>query len=124
MTRVYPSGGLLATKSVPRLLDAPGLFSTTTGWPSEPAIFSASERAITSIAPPVVAGTTILTTRDGYACAAASCAPSAAQSAAQSAASIHQFRIAMTASSRSCSAAIFRHHVVLYRDWNRSDTTH
>jgi hypothetical protein len=63
---------LLATKSVSRLFEAPGLFSTTTtGWPSGPEIFSATERAIRSIAPPVVAGTTIFTAREGHPCAAA-----------------------------------------------------
>jgi hypothetical protein len=47
------------------LFEAPGLFSTTTGWPSEAVILSASTRAITSMAPPVVAGTMIFTGRVG-----------------------------------------------------------
>jgi hypothetical protein len=33
-SRVYPSGGEAMTAWVPMLLPAPGLFSTTNGWPS------------------------------------------------------------------------------------------
>jgi hypothetical protein len=55
----------LATKSVPRLFDAPGLFSMTTDCPIEAVSLSPTIRAITSIAPPGVAGTTILIERFG-----------------------------------------------------------
>ncbi|MNV67943.1 hypothetical protein D3C71_1607680 [compost metagenome] len=55
------------------MLDAPGLFSTTTGCPIDTAIFSPTTRARVSMAPPGGAGTMILTGRLGYAaCAAAS----------------------------------------------------
>src|SRR6266852_3258435 len=52
-----------------------------TGWPSEPVSFSPRVRAIRSIAPPGVAGTTIFTGRDGYGCAGAALAPSASSAA-------------------------------------------
>ncbi len=34
ITSVWPSGSALATKSKPIIPPAPGLFSTTHGWPS------------------------------------------------------------------------------------------
>jgi len=46
-------------------LEAPGLFSITTGCPMDAVSLSPSSRAITSMAPPGVAGTTILIDRVG-----------------------------------------------------------
>ena len=46
---------------------APGLFSTTTGWPQASASLPASSRAVRSVAPPAGNGTTSLTGRVGNA---------------------------------------------------------
>ena len=62
---VWPSAGALATASAPMLPPAPGLFSITTGWPSERAICSPSVRAMVSIAPAGGNGTTQRIARDG-----------------------------------------------------------
>src|ERR1700704_1946267 len=52
-------------------LAAPALFSTTTGWPSRGASFSATTRAMASVPPPAANGTTRVTARLGQFCAAA-----------------------------------------------------
>ena len=49
---VWPSAADFATASVARMVLAPGLFSTTTGWPHAALSFSAIWRAITSMPPP------------------------------------------------------------------------
>ena len=66
---VWPSGSALATRPVPRLPPAPGLLSTTTGWPSAAASGSATRRAMRSGELPGGNGTTSLIGRDGQACA-------------------------------------------------------
>src|SRR5258708_8804049 len=66
-TRVGPSGALLATCSVPMLPEAPGRFSTTTGWPRRAPSRSATVRALVSVTPPAAKGTTSRTGRDGKA---------------------------------------------------------
>src|SRR5690606_12028348 len=71
---VYPSGLALATCAAPILPPAPGLFSTTIGWPRSLASDSPSVRAITSIAPPGGKGTIQVMGRSGYAAAAAEAA--------------------------------------------------
>ena len=43
---------IVATESVATMVFAPGLFSTTTGWPHMPVSFSAIWRAMTSMPPP------------------------------------------------------------------------
>src|SRR5215471_19916381 len=54
---VLPSGLARATTWLPMLPDAPGRFSTTTGWPSRGARRSATKRAIMSGPPAGVNGT-------------------------------------------------------------------
>ena len=54
---VYPSGGALATTSVPIVPPAPGRFSTRKGWPSACVSRSATVRPIRSDADPVAKGT-------------------------------------------------------------------
>ncbi len=49
---VYPSAGELITAWVPILLPAPGLFSTTKGWPSRSDRYWQIRRDSTSVAPP------------------------------------------------------------------------
>src|ERR1700679_109635 len=44
---------------------APGIFSTTTGWPSARAIRSLTTRATVSVGPPALNGTTTVMGRDG-----------------------------------------------------------
>ena len=58
---VWPSGALLATRSVPILPEAPTRFSTTTGWPQRSVSFWATIRAMMSVPPPGVKATTIRT---------------------------------------------------------------
>ncbi|MNL33178.1 hypothetical protein D3C87_1550730 [compost metagenome] len=58
-TSVYPSGLLRATSCVPMMPLAPGLFSTTTGWPRSMAICLPRLRATTSVMLPGGKGTTI-----------------------------------------------------------------
>src|SRR5882762_2932475 len=67
-TSVWPSGALLATCSVPMLPEAPGRFSTTTGWPRRAPSRSVTARALVSVTPPAAKGTTNRTGRDGKAC--------------------------------------------------------
>jgi hypothetical protein len=46
-------------------LAAPALFSTTTGWPSRAASFSATTRPMASVPPPAANGTTRVIVRVG-----------------------------------------------------------
>ena len=50
--KVWPSGVDLATKELPMVPLAPGLFSTTTACPKRGANFSAKRRANASVSPP------------------------------------------------------------------------
>ena len=50
--RLWPSGTARATTSAAMTPDAPGRFSTTTGWPSDSVSFCATMRARMSFAPP------------------------------------------------------------------------
>ena len=71
ITSMWPSGGALATASAPMLPPAPGLLSTTTGWPR--LAFSEKVRARMSGAPP---GGKVTTRRMGWrgkACWARAC---------------------------------------------------
>src|SRR5260221_7528188 len=81
MPRVWPSGGDLATYSVPTTVPAPGLFSTTTGWPHTSCIFADTRRPMMSVAPPGGNGTIRRTGRVGKVCAPAAKDASAAASA-------------------------------------------
>jgi hypothetical protein len=65
MSRVYPSGALRATNSVPIAPEAPGRFSTTNGWPNTELRWGAMTRAITSLLPPAPDATMILIGRAG-----------------------------------------------------------
>ncbi|MNL65648.1 hypothetical protein D3C87_1900050 [compost metagenome] len=56
---VLPSGAAWATASPPMLPPAPGLLSTTTGWPHDGEIFSEKIRARMSGAPPLGKPTTM-----------------------------------------------------------------
>src|SRR5690349_14991660 len=66
--------------SAPSVAPAPGLLSTTMGWPSALEAPSAAARAIRSLAPPAEKGTTRRIGLAGQACAAA---PLAARRAAR-----------------------------------------
>jgi hypothetical protein len=59
-TSMWPSGGLLATRSVPMMPVAPARLSMTTGWPQASVSFWPMRRAARSIAPPGEAGTTMV----------------------------------------------------------------
>ena len=63
--KVWPSGFARAISSTAMMPFAPGLFSTTTGWPSVWRICSAMMRATMSVAPPGAYGTRILTGLSG-----------------------------------------------------------
>src|SRR6266567_2362781 len=65
---VWPSALERTTKSIATLPEAPGLFSTTTGWPSLCARPSAERRPRRSVIPPGDVSTTSRTARFGYAC--------------------------------------------------------
>ena len=54
ITSVWPSGSDFATKSNPMMPPAPGLFSTTHGWPIAAGSFSQRRRESRSAAPPAV----------------------------------------------------------------------
>ncbi|MDT4823992.1 hypothetical protein FQZ97_572330 [compost metagenome] len=58
---VWPSGAALATYSDAIMVPAPGLFSTSTGWPRRLCSRSASRRDMMSAAPPGENGTTSVT---------------------------------------------------------------
>src|SRR5919108_3469292 len=79
---VWPSGAARATSAAPTLPAAPGLFSTSTGLPSETVSFSERMRPMRSSGPPAVNGLTSLTGFDGKACAAACSETSASSSSA------------------------------------------
>ena len=80
---VWPSAGAFAVASAAIVFDAPGLFSTTNGWPIEPWYLSASMRAMMSVPPPALAPTMIFTGRAGYVCAATVAAASISAPAAR-----------------------------------------
>src|SRR5574337_685698 len=83
---VQPSGGDLAATSTPSMPPAPGLFSTTTGWPQRSLSLSPRTRATTSSELPAGAGTTMRTGRGGHgvwASAASGSAASAGRSTTQ-----------------------------------------
>src|SRR4051812_16014977 len=52
MPSVYPSGAALATMSLPIVPPAPGLLSTTTGWPSAFDNACIAIRPVASVPPP------------------------------------------------------------------------
>ena len=52
MSAVYPSGALLATKSVPTIVLAPGLFSIMMAWPRVSASLFCIARMMMSDPPP------------------------------------------------------------------------
>ena len=58
---VWPSGGAASMACTAMAPPAPGLFSTTTGWPMSAASWSATMRATTSMVPPAGAGTSMRT---------------------------------------------------------------
>src|SRR6185369_4163588 len=64
--KVYPSPGAWATTSAPLIVLAPGIASTTTGWPRRALSFSAMTRLRTSIAPPGLNGEISLIGRFGH----------------------------------------------------------
>jgi hypothetical protein len=64
-SRVWPSGGDLATMSVPITVLPPGRLSTTTGWPHISLSFCATMRPTMSVLPPAAKGTTSLTALTG-----------------------------------------------------------
>src|SRR5262245_18759596 len=66
---VWPSGAALATWSEPSMPAAPPLLSMFTGWPQAAVNLAPIKRAARSIAPPGVAGTTIVSGLLGKACA-------------------------------------------------------
>src|SRR6266704_3410895 len=65
---VWPSALERTTRSIATLPEAPGLFSTTTGWPSLCARPSADRRPRRSVIPPGEVSTTSRIARFGYAC--------------------------------------------------------
>src|SRR5688572_30774504 len=75
---VWPSGAAFATRSEPITPPAPGLFSTTTGWPRSGESCCATTRATVSELPPGGKPTTMRTARSGYDCAWAAAATSSA----------------------------------------------
>ena len=79
---VCPSAGAFAVRSAAIVFDAPGLFSTTNGWPIAAWYLSASMRAMMSVPPPAPAPTRMRTGFDGYVCAAADAATAAIAHAA------------------------------------------
>src|SRR3954465_3984001 len=77
---VWPSGSDLATNSAAIAPFAPGLFSTTAGWPSTSWNFAPIARPTMSEEPPATNGMTMCTGLVGQACA---CAPNASAAAKQ-----------------------------------------
>ena len=65
ISSVWPSAGARATASVPRMVLAPGRFSTSTGWPKVSAARGAIERLNRSSTPPAGNGTISRTGLDG-----------------------------------------------------------
>src|SRR5882672_9282296 len=84
MPIVWPSGGALATISVPITLPAPGRLSTITGWPSAAASFAPTARDKMSAVPPAANVTMIRIGLVGY-CAEAGIAAAANETASASA---------------------------------------
>ncbi|KAF5290255.1 hypothetical protein FQR65_LT20672 [Abscondita terminalis] len=73
ISRVEPSGAARATNSEPTRLPAPGLFSTTTGWPRAWPSSTERARATRSVLPPAGKGTITRTGRSGKAACAQAC---------------------------------------------------
>ena len=63
--KVWPSAGAFSRAWVPMIVLAPGMASTTTGWPKRTERRSPMVRVSTSIAPPGAKGVMILTWRKG-----------------------------------------------------------
>src|SRR6185369_5994399 len=66
MSKLYPSGLLLATNDIPTAPAAPVLFTTTTGFLSTFSSAAATGRAVRSATPPGGKGTTMVIGRSGY----------------------------------------------------------
>src|SRR5687768_9194194 len=73
ISRVCPSGGALATTSVPRMVAAPGRVSTITGWPRRSESSGAIVRATVSAALAAALGATMRRGRLGKVCGCAAC---------------------------------------------------
>src|SRR5947207_4472945 len=84
MPMVWPSGGALATISVPITLPAPGRLSVITGWPSAAASFAPTARDRVSEVPPAANVTMMRIGLVGY-CAEAGIAMAANERASASA---------------------------------------
>src|SRR5439155_13591811 len=69
ISTTWPSGALFATISVATMPEAPGRFSTTTGWPKLSDSFWAMSRPTMSVEPPGAKPSIRRTVRVGYACA-------------------------------------------------------
>ena len=69
ISMTWPSGGALATISLATMPEAPGRFSTTTGWPKLSASFWAMSRPTMSVEPPGEKPSIRRTVLVGYACA-------------------------------------------------------
>src|SRR5437879_8170277 len=85
MPIVWPSGGALATISVPITPPAPDRLSVITGWPSAAASFAPTARDSRSVVPPTANGTMMRIGLVGY-CAEAGIAVAANEAASASAA--------------------------------------
>ena len=66
---VVPSATACLSASAAMRPVAPGLFSTTTGCPTDSPMPSAIKRAVRSVVPPAATGTRILTGRANVTCA-------------------------------------------------------
>src|SRR5438552_18597006 len=80
MPMVWPSGGALATISVPITPPAPDRLSAITGWPSAAASFAPTARDSRSVVPPTANGTMMRIGLVGY-CAEAGIAVAANETA-------------------------------------------
>src|SRR5690349_13711521 len=69
ISATWPSGALFATISVATMPEAPGRFSTTTGWPKLSESFCAMSRPMMSVEPPGEKPSIRRTVFVGYACA-------------------------------------------------------
>src|SRR5215475_6697328 len=78
---MWPSGGALATASVPTMPLAAGRLSTITDWPSARSRCGSIRRATVSLSPPGGNGTTMRTGRSGQVCATPGADPSMSISA-------------------------------------------
>src|SRR5262245_26561793 len=108
---VWLSGPARAICSAAILPAAPGRFSTTTAWPHTSDSRVPRMRAIGSLAPPAVAGTTSRTGRAGHACARTGLARGDTKVAAADARSIvrREITIALSLSLADGDAAFFDH---------------